>query len=182
MAGAFRVHVWDRFVRTFHWSLVSCVALAFLSEDGPELLHIGAGSAVAALVLARIVWGFIGPQHARFGDFVFRPGIVLGYLRDLVLLRPGARYLGHSPAGGASILLLLGLLLATCASGALVFGAESLGPFASGDFGEAAEEVHEALAWSTLALVVLHVAGVALASFVHHENLVAAMFTGFKRP
>ena len=181
MASIDRVHVWDRFVRVFHWTMVSCFALAFLTEDGPELLHIAAGGIVAALVLARIIWGFVGPQHARFSDFVFRPGRVLGYLRDLVRLR-GTRYLGHSPAGGASIVLLLALLLATTGSGLLVLAAESLGPFASHDLAEVAEEVHEAFAFGTLALALLHVAGVALASFVHHENLVGAMFTGFKRP
>lgn len=182
MASVFRVHVWDRFVRVFHWTMVSCFAVAYLSEDGPESVHIAAGGVVAALVLARIVWGFIGPQHARFSDFLFRPALVLSYLRDLVLLRPGTRYLGHSPAGGASVVVLLVFLLATAASGVFVLGAESVGPFASRDLAEAAEEVHEGVAAFTLALALLHVAGVVLASFVHHENLVGAMFTGYKRP
>jgi cytochrome b len=167
------VQVWDRFVRVFHWSLAAFFLIAFVTGDEVESLHIAAGYAIALLVALRIVWGFIGPTHARFASFVRSPREVLAYLGDIARFR-APRYLGHNPAGGAMIVALLMMLTGTAATGHMMttdayWGAEWV------------EELHEAFAHLTLGLVVVHVIGVLFASFEHKENLVRAMFTGRKR-
>jgi cytochrome b len=180
-----QIYVWDPFVRVFHWTLVIAFTLAyFLTEKGLLTVHVWAGYVVGALVVARVIWGFVGPEHARFSDFVYAPGTTLRYVRDLVLFR-AERHLGHSPGGGAMIVLLLLFLAATVVTGLIVYGGDQqAGPLAgkfTKETGEAVEEVHELLANITLALVLAHIAAVVLASFVFRENLPRAMITGYKR-
>lgn len=181
------VKVWDPLVRVFHWSLVAAFAVAYLTEDDVMSVHVWAGYTVAGLVAFRLLWGLIGTRHARFSDFVYRPAAVKAYLRDMLLVR-ARRYLGHNPAGGAMVVALLLSLLATVATGVVVYGAaEHAGPLAASLAGtgksaaHALKEIHEFFANFTLALVFAHVAGVLLSSLAHRENLVRAMFTGRKR-
>ncbi len=198
------VEVWDPAVRAFHWSLVIAVLIDFVTEDEALGLHVGAGYVVGALVLGRVVWGFVGPRHARFADFVYGPASVIAYLADLTRLR-GRRYLDHSPAGGAMTLVLLALLGLSVVTGIAADAgtggeaaalpaapiAAALADEEEGEGEEAGEaeggesavgELHEFLANLTLAFIVLHVAGVLLASVAHRENLTWAMVTGRKRP
>lgn len=167
------VKVWDPLVRLFHWSLVASFAVAWLSADEWQDLHLWAGYAAGALIAFRLVWGLIGPRTARFATFVRRPREVLDYFGAMV--RGGeARHLGHNPAGGAMIIALLGGMAGLSLSGWLYttdmfWGAEWL------------EETHEVLANLLLALVGLHLVGVVVASLRHRESLIRAMITGRKR-
>ena len=166
------VKVWDPLVRVFHWSLATLFLAAYLTGEDAGQVHIAAGYAIAGLIALRIVWGFVGPRHARFGNFVRSPREVLVYLRDVALLR-APRYLGHNPAGGAMILGLLVMLSGTAITGYMMttdafWGAKWV------------EEVHETVADLTVGLVVFHILGVLLSSFLHRENLVKSMITGRK--
>ena len=104
--------------------------------------------------------------------------------RDLILFR-AERYVGHSPGGGAMVVVLLVFLAVTVVTGLVVYGGEhQAGPLAgvfSKDTGEAIEGAHRVFANITLALIFAHIAAVILASFAHHENLIRAMITGYKR-
>ena len=59
------VEVWDPFVRVFHWSLVACVLLNQFVLEAGDTAHAWSGYIASALVVARIVWGFVGTRHAR---------------------------------------------------------------------------------------------------------------------
>jgi cytochrome b len=167
------VKVWDLFVRVFHWSLAGSFLLAYVTGDEIENVHIAAGYTIAGLLVLRIGWGFVGPHHARFSDFVRSPRAVLAYLRDTALFR-APRYLGHNPAGGAMVVALIVMLIGTCTTGYMMTTETFWGA-------KWVEKVHEACANLTVGLVVVHVLGVLVASFEHRESLVKAMITGRKR-
>lgn len=203
------IKVWDPLVRIFHWTLVAAFTTAYLTEDDWQDVHILAGYTVAGLVAFRIVWGFIGPKHARFSDFVFSPSTVIGYLKDMFAFR-AKRYIGHNPAGGVMVIALLISLAATTLTGMKLYAVEeNAGPFAQiqienispistavaddddDQYGEGSEgkgegdeevweELHEFFANFTLLLVFLHIAGVVVSSLAHGENLPRSMVTGKK--
>ncbi len=181
------IRVWDPVVRGFHWTLVAAYFVAYLSEDDWLQIHVLAGYLIAGLLVLRVVWGLVGSRHARFSDFVFRPAVVLGYLQDLLAQR-ARRYLGHNPAGGAMVVLMLVTLVLTAGSGLALYGlTEHAGPLAGWmaavpqHYEHTLEEVHEALANFSLFLVFVHIMGVLVESVLHHENLVRAMINGRKR-
>jgi len=186
MTESSQIRGWDPLVRFFHWSLVTAFFIAYITEDDLLTVHSWAGYLILTLLLIRLVWGFIGTRYARFSDFIYSPRNIIQFLKDTVRLR-ARRYLGHNPAGGAMVMILLFSLLLTTISGVLLLGAEEqAGPVAhwftqsAGFWGDVLEELHEFFANFTLLLVFVHVIGVIVESLIHKENLVSAMLTGFK--
>jgi len=168
-----KVKVWDPLVRVFHWGLVLSFAVAWLSSDHGRTLHQWAGYAAGSLIAMRIVWGLLGTRYARFAQFVRNPVAALGYLGDVAAGRE-RRYIGHNPAGGLMIVALIVAMAALATTGWMMTTTQFWGY-------EWVEDAHELLAELMLWLVGLHLAGVALASLRHRENLVVAMLTGRKR-
>ena len=168
-----KILVWDWPVRLGHWLMVGGFALAWLSGDSEtfRLVHVIAGATVLGVASFRLPWGFIGSRYARFVDFVRGPTAVKDYLTSLLRLQPD-HHVGHNPAGGWAIVLLLGLGIVTGLAGWAIYN--DIG-------GHWLEEVHEALAATMLTVVIVHVAGVISGSLLHGENLVRAMVNGHKQ-
>jgi cytochrome b len=167
------VRVWDRVVRSFHWSLVLSFGVAWFTAHSSGGVHHWAGYAAAGLISMRLVWGVLGTPYARFSQFVRDPKTVMRYLFSIIAGRE-ARYIGHNPAGGMMVLALIATMAVTALTGWTMttdtyFGVQWV------------EWMHSLAADGLLMLVLVHIGGVALASFRHRENLVQAMVTGRKR-
>lgn len=166
--------IWDIPTRVFHWLIVLCFALAYLTsgDDEWELLHITCGYSLFGLMLFRLLWGFVGSRHARFANFVKKPAAAIQYLKSLQgkSAQP-EHHSGHNPAGAMAIVLLITVGLLTPIAGYIVF---------NGWIGDWVVDVHAALGNILLGLVVVHLLGVIVGSIKHRENIVRAMFTGYK--
>jgi len=165
------VPVWDPVVRIAHWILATCIIAAWFTRGAT---HDWLGYGALGVVALRLLWGWVGPRHAHFGEFVRSTAATLAYARAVVA-RAEPRYLGHNPLGAWMIVALLAMIALVAGTGWLsttdrFWGVEWL------------QETHHLLADALLVLATLHVAGVAYTSLRHRENLVRAMITGRKPP
>lgn len=167
------VKVWDGMVRLLHWTLVASVAAAWISSEVGTRFHEPVGYLVLGALAVRVGWGFSGTRYARFRQFV-RPLSCTGRYARRVWRGHAPRYIGHNPLGGWMVVGLLACAGGTVATGWLFTTDRFWG-------NDTVATAHRVLAWAFLGLIVLHVAGVIVTGRRHHENLVAAMFSGNKR-
>lgn len=171
--GLAAVPVWDRFVRVFHWSLVACVLLNFFVVEEGETAHRWLGYAATALVMARIVWGFVGSRHARFADFFPTPARLRAHLQRLRHGEPDPGP-GHNPLGALMMLALMALVLALGATGHLQTTDRFWGE-------EWLEDLHEGIGQALMALAGVHAVSALVMGRIERTRLVRAMVTGVKQ-
>ncbi|MCZ0961419.1 cytochrome b/b6 domain-containing protein [Paracoccus benzoatiresistens] len=189
MAGgpAHRERIWDPALRAFHWTLaILVVANWLLGKIGPSdmTLHFWLGYAVIGLLLFRLVWGFVGPPSARFGQFVRGPRAVLAYAGEMVRPRP-SNWPGHSPIGALAVVAMLVVLILQVITGLFADPEDyiNVGPLASqvsSATSRAALRWHHRGADLILILVLLHWAVILFYRLWKRENLVDPMITGWK--
>lgn len=181
---AYQVVVWDLPIRLFHWLTVLLVTAAFATWllDWMDW-HAYAGEALLALVIFRLAWGFAGSDTARFSRFIAAPRAAFRHLAQLREREPDTQ-IGHNPAGGWMVLLLLALLLLQCLSGILENNdvadegplTEHLPAWVLNLF----SDLHDWLWIALLCAVALHLLAIVTYAELKGHNLLRPMVTGRK--
>lgn len=184
-----RRKIWGLPIRLFHWALAGSVLTGLYLGEFRSFtninLHFYFGYATGVLLLFRVVYGFAGPEHARFSN-LFRSLRGMGAYAGGVLRRAPSGVPGHNPLGSASVIAML-LALAVQVITGLCSEDDSLfseGPLASYLDSGTVLKMTAWHYWSSrvvIGLVSLHLAAIAFYALWKRENLVVSMITGWKR-
>ena len=176
------IRVWDLPIRLFHWLLVLCVVLSFITvKIGGNAMEFHAliGYCVLTLIIFRVCWGLVGSHHARFIHFVPSPMGLVNYI--LGKTKAG---LGHNPLGALSVLALLFSLGLQATTG--LFANDDIafeGPFAkyvSNDMVQFLTSIHYFNEKVLIILIALHLCAILYYQKFKGENLIKPMLLGDK--
>jgi cytochrome b len=158
---------------------------AYLTGDSEHwrALHVALGYTMAGALGFRVVYGLIGPRHARLGALLRRLLALPGWVRATAAalmrgqLASAPWRQGQNLATAVAVVGLLALSLPLLLSGLTVeFGwLETLG---GGWLEEAFEELHEATGEAMLALVFTHIGLILGFSLLRRRNLASPMWSG----
>ena len=172
-ASALDMRVWDPLVRLIHWSLAFTILINGAITDDESKLHEWVGYMALGLVATRLLWGLVGPRHARFSAF---PPSIKGAFRHVRAILRGKcdAHLSHNPLGALMAYNLWATVIVLGVNGYMMttftfFGVDWV------------EEAHEAAFNWLILSVALHVAGVLFESARTGVTLVRAMINGRKR-
>ncbi len=166
--------------------MIVALLLAWWSAETQRTdIHQWTGYSILVLVLGRLVWGFIGSKPSRFATFMKSPMVAVKYLFSPAAQAsedvPNGNTMGHNPAGGWSVLLMLSLLLTQATSG--LFNSDDIlfnGPFyhlVESDWQDRFGVVHEYVFNALLACIALHIAMVSFYTY-RGKKLLTPMIRG----
>lgn len=176
--------VWDLPLRLFHWLLVLTVlGLWIAAENDYMQYHFYLGYFIIGLLIFRVIWGFVGPRHARFSRFFPTPAAIFAYTKKL-FGGGTVQTVGHNPLGSVMVFVMLIVLAVQAGSGLFatddIIWAGPYNPAVSGDTADFLTTVHHFNFNIILAAIALHVLAVALYAVAKKQNLVRPMVTGKK--
>lgn len=180
-----KIVVWDVPTRVFHWLAVALIGAAYATARLNWMdWHARAGYALLVALLFRLLWGFFGGETARFSSFLASPRAAARHLAHALRREPDLQ-VGHNPAGGWMVLLLVALMLGEALSGLYVGNdiAEE-GPLSErvpAALANLIDALHDRLLWDALlAAVALHLLAILAYATVKRHNLLLPMITGRK--
>lgn len=184
-----QVFVWPIYTRIIHWLIAFSFTFAFIFSLNENLLnlHVAVGIIFGLMLVYRILWGFIGPQYARFSTFKLSLAKLKFYFVEKVQNRWREIPAGHNPASswytlivlsGGSVISITGLLLYGIQEGKGYLGFLNETHYMHMDI---LFDLHAYSAYLLLAWVIIHISGVLLEQFYHKTNMVFAMITGYKK-
>lgn len=178
-----RFRLWDGPTRITHWGFVIALGLCWwTAEAGHMAWHRWSGYAALAMLVFRILWGFVGSGSSRFSHFMRGPGQTLAYARTLASRSP-SQAAGHNPLGALSVVAILASLAVQITAGLFavdVDGFES-GPLSylvSFEQGRLAAKIHGVNFTILQILAALHVAAILFYLVYKRTNLIGPMITG----
>lgn len=191
--------VWDLPLRIFHWVLVVSLLASWytaeMSSKGEFLefrgqqygyaeVHFWLGYLALGMILFRLMWGFVGPRHARFANFLTGPRRFFTYVKD-IFRRDSHPTPGHNPTGAVMVVLMLLMVGAQAATGLFlidnteIFAAPYHAAVSEGLADKLMKFHHlnfEVLQWA----VGLHVLAIIFYRLYKGHKLVGPMITGHK--
>lgn len=179
--------VWDLPLRIFHWLFaVTIFALWYTAEQEGDLIdiHMTLGYVALGLLTFRVIWGIIGPKHARFAQFIPSPNRVINYLK--CLKNKQSFYApGHNPLGALMVILMIVLVSLQAISGLFINDdIFSAGPYygsLSDEFGKVMSFIHHNIFDYMIIAIALHIGAIIFYWLVKKQNLVLPMITGNKK-
>ena len=97
--------VWDGFIRLYHASqIILLILLWYSAEQGDFDRHFLYGYALLGLVIARLIWGVLGSQTARFSQLALHHKKVKEYLRAT---KNNHDYVSHNPLASYMVVALI---------------------------------------------------------------------------
>ena len=146
--------------------------------------HATVGILLAGWIIFRLVWGFIGPQYARFSSFPTpTPQTALTGVQKLIR-KETEHTPGHSAIGGLAVYVLIGLIGLTAITGMAssddILFAGPLAPLLPEFLVNLASLSHPVLSKLVLITVLLHVVAVLWHTILMKEPLIQGMIMGLK--
>lgn len=188
--------VYDPALRLLHWSNALLVIFLLASGLAAQVMEFGetaaglrhwhgiVGNALVVGLLGRLVWGWVGPEHARWRS-MWQPQCWREILRTRRPFIEPTRF-GHHPVASLAYLAAYGLMALLVASGlallAIKQGHGPLSPWLEWQLALKAPTLllHQLAAYGLLTFVAAHLTALVLHHRYHRLPVAQSMITGIQ--